>query len=168
MAKEAKEKSGKKAQLKNQVGKSARFASRITVVGPGSETARISKEDATQSFAEAVLNACELARAEVRAVKKCIVVKFSNLPSDAVVTAFVFGGDHIVVSAESNDPTVLYNSMRRTFATVEYASKFVRCAFIKDNVELALKVPCKPPKVYGSGGSRTSSNHNGNDDIAED
>lgn len=164
---------GKQAErhTKDQVSKVALLNSRIRMTGPGSETAKLNKEDAAKLFAEEVLKASAEAIADVQKTNKgrCVLVKFSKLPCEARVIAFVFGGDHVIVQAESDDPTILYNTLKRTYASVPDAAKFVRCAFIKGKVDLALKVPVKPQKRYdaGSGGARSSANHS-DDSHSED
>lgn len=156
MAKEAKAKKAKATSTGSD-----NVTSRITF-GSTSDKAvptapKVSKEDAAQQFAEGVLKAGESVTANIKKTTKgrCLVVEFGGLPQEGLsVTAFVFGGDHIVIGGEvvGNESTSLYNQFKRTYDSVEGAAKFMRLAFLKNKEDAALQVPIKPPRGGAAGG----------------
>ena len=157
MAKTAQKQGKVKPSTKPKSGEVTDVTSRITFGSKASATEplapKITKEDATQQFAEASLKASESATANVRKTQKgrCLMVEFGNLATQGLsVTAFVFGGDHIVIGGElsGRHDTDLYNQFKRTYSSIEDASKFMRL-LIKGKVESALKVPIKPPRSSG-------------------
>lgn len=145
-------------QGKGKSDKVTDVTSRITF-GSKAQTAeplapKITKEDATQQFAESVLKASDSVTANVRKTAKgrCLMVEFRNLePQSLLVTAFVFGGDHIVIAGELTErvDTELYNQFKRTYSSIEDGAKFMRL-LIKRKIEAALKVPVKPPRGGGN------------------
>lgn len=126
-------------------------ASRITFSNGKAEKVAITKlpkEEVAKAYAEAVLRANDSVLADIAKTGrgKCMLVRFSGIESYAVL-AFVFSQDHIIVSAEyTGSEAPLFNTLKRTYDSVETAAKFTRLAFIKEKEEAAKAVPTKPPR----------------------
>lgn len=129
---------------------SARISFGATKTSASRTVPKITKEEAAKAYAESVLSKLSDDEVTVSIEKtargKCMLVKFQHPNNKYDITVFVFGDDHIAISADINDTTLLFNKLHRTYANVEDAAKFTRLAFFKNKADQALAVPVKPPR----------------------
>ena len=141
----SKTKTSKKSKSKFK-GKSVDVESRISRVSkPQTEpTAKISKEDAAEEFVKQVLKASDTVKANIQKSGKgrCIVVDIEHTNADKL-TALVYGGSGIIVIAERDAGTNMFDISKHTYDSIENAAKFVRLGFIKGKMEQAMSVPQK-------------------------
>lgn len=142
-------------EVKKTTKKSDDVSTRITRVQTQTQTdpvERKSKEDASEDLVKLVLSASTTATANIKKSGKgrCVIVEFSGLSGCSSCTAFVFGGASMTIVAETDPTTNVFNMCKRAYDSVENAAKFIRCAFIKDKIKIAVAVPVKVSRPWGS------------------
>lgn len=116
---------------------------------PEPRSKKLPKEDVATTYAEAVLKSSSSVTANISKTPRgrCMLVTFSGI-DDVAITSFVFGQDCIVISAvDTSTDAPLFDTLKRTYGSVETAAKFIRLAFIKGKQKAAKAVPIKPSKA---------------------